>query len=441
MTLLPQRQRVAVATYALNGPGTSSSSSSSSSSRRHVAECVQRSSRSGSRSARSVTTTVRRRGGEAQRVNAISLEEETLETLEETYSYSEDEVREMGFTKVGDPVPYGIPLSDVLNSIPKKAFEKDNTKAYKSLAITLFACAAVEAVIAVVPLWLLPVAWVVAGTAFTGLFVIGHDCGHRSFHTSKLVEDVIGNALMSILIYPYEGWRFKHGQHHAKTNMLVEDTAWHPVVVEELEEMHPFIRASTQVILGTPIKFFASILYWLKWHFNLNLYKKSEKKRVLTSIVCCAAFTLVGLPVLFKYTGWFGLVKHWVMPWLGFHFWLSAFTLVHHTSPHIPFKSSEEWDPVQAQLGGTVHCVYPKWVEVLCHDINVHVPHHLSPRIPHYRLRMAYEGIKEKYGNYVNEATFNWKLVNMLVNKPHVYNKVKNYISFKETELSTDSTG
>ena len=195
------------------------------------------------------------------------------------------------------------------------------------------------------------------------------------------------------------------------------------------------------MILGTPIKFFASILHWLKWHFNLNLYKKSEKKRVLTSIVCCAAFTLVGLPVLFKYTGWFGLVKHWVMPWLGFHFWLSAFTLVHHTSPHIPFKSSEEWDPVQAQLGGTVHCVYPKWVEVLCHDINVHVPHHLSPRIPHYRLRMAYEGIKEKYGNYVNEATFNWKLVNMLVNKPHVYNKVKNYISFKETELSTDSTG
>merc|ERR1711904_693463 len=88
------------------------------------------------------------------------------------------------------------------------------------------------------------------------------------------VEDVIGNALMSILIYPYEGWRFKHGQHHAKTNMLVEDTAWHPVVVEELEEMHPFIRASTQVILGTPIKFFASILHWLKWHFNLNLYKK-----------------------------------------------------------------------------------------------------------------------------------------------------------------------
>ena len=89
------------------------------------------------------------------------------------------------------------------------------------------------------------------------------------------------------------------------------------------------------------------------------------------------------LALLVAHTGWFGFLKHYVMPWLGFHFWLSMFTLVHHTSPHIPFKAKDVWDPVQAQLGGTVHCTYPKWIEVLCFDINVHVPHHLSPRIPH----------------------------------------------------------
>jgi hypothetical protein len=35
--------------------------------------------------------------------------------------------------------------------------------------------------------------------------------------------------------------------------------------------------------------------------------------------------------------------------------------MVHHTAPHIPFKSSDEWNAAQAQLNGTVHCDYPSW--------------------------------------------------------------------------------
>ena len=38
------------------------------------------------------------------------------------------------------------------------------------------------------------------------------------------------------------------------------------------------------------------------------------------------------------------------MPWLGYHFWMSTFTVVHHTAPHIPFKPAGEWHAAQAQL-------------------------------------------------------------------------------------------
>ena len=50
-------------------------------------------------------------------------------------------------------------------------------------------------------------------------FVIGHDCAHKSFSKNKLVEDIVGTLAFMPLIYPYEPWRFKHDQHHAKTNM------------------------------------------------------------------------------------------------------------------------------------------------------------------------------------------------------------------------------
>ena len=72
-------------------------------------------------------------------------------------SLTESEIRDFGFTKVGKPVPHGIPMSDVLDSIPKVAFEKDDREAYKSLALTLVACAASQVLIAMVPNWLLPV--------------------------------------------------------------------------------------------------------------------------------------------------------------------------------------------------------------------------------------------------------------------------------------------
>ena len=86
---------------------------------------------------------------------------------------------------------------------------------------------------------------------------------------------------------------------------------------------------------------------------------------------------------------------------------MSTFTYVHHTAPDIAFVPASEWNAVTAQLSGTVHCNYPKWVEFLCHDINVHVPHHVSTAIPSYNLRMAYKSLQEKWGSYLYpECTF-----------------------------------
>ena len=45
------------------------------------------------------------------------------------------------------------------------------------------------------------------------------------------------------------------------------------------------------------------------------------------SWLACAAFTFGVLPALVATTGWAGLVKFWLMPWLGYHFWMSTFTV------------------------------------------------------------------------------------------------------------------
>ncbi len=83
--------------------------------------------------------------------------------------------------------------------------------------------------------------------------------------------------------------------------------------------------------------------------------------QVIISWLACAAFAFIALPTLVHYTGWWGLVKYWLMPWLGYHFWMSTFTVIHHTAPHIPFKPAGEWNAAKAQLSGTVHCEFPGW--------------------------------------------------------------------------------
>ncbi|KAI8004569.1 hypothetical protein LOK49_LG08G02728 [Camellia lanceoleosa] len=208
------------------------------------------------------------------------------------------------------------------------------------------------------------------------------------------------------------------------------DTAWHPVWREEFDSS-PVLRNA--IIYGYgPLRPWMSIAHWLMWHFDVKKFRTNEVKRVKISLACVIAFMAIGWPLIIYKAGIMGWIKFWLMPWLGYHFWMSTFTMVHHTAPHIPFKYSDEWNAAQAQLNGTVHCDYPHWIEILCHHINVHIPHHISPRIPSYNLHAAHQSLRENWGKYLNEATWNWRLMKTILTTCHVYNKKQNYIAFDE---------
>jgi fatty acid desaturase len=53
----------------------------------------------------------------------------------------------------------------------------------------------------------------------------------------------------------------------------------------------------------------------------------NTRAQVYVSWLACAAFAFGVLPALVATTGWLGLVKFWLMPWLGYHFWMSTFTV------------------------------------------------------------------------------------------------------------------
>eukprot|EP00898_Chlorokybus_atmophyticus_P003319 jgi/Chlat1/3989/Chrsp26S03984 len=337
-----------------------------------------------------------------------------------------------GYTQIGEPIPDEISMSDVLKTLPKEVFEVNDLKAWRSVAVTVASVAAGYVALANSPWYLLPAVYAYMSAAVTGLFVIGHDCGHNSFSKNQLVNDIVGTLVFMPLVYPFEPWRIKHNTHHAHTNKLVLDTAWQPFRVEQYKTASLPMKAGIHSAYG-PAWYIASIGHWAIWHFDINKYRPAERPRVWVSLAAVAAFIGAVLVPMLVTQGPLFVAKYWVMPWLGFHFWMSTFTMVHHTAPHIPFTKGSDWSQVKAQLGGTVHCDYPSWIETLCHDISVHVPHHLNTKIPSYNLRPAYESLKQNWGKYMTTAEFGLPLMSTIIKKCQLYDDKKlQYVPYSE---------
>eukprot|EP00899_Mesostigma_viride_P024423 jgi/Mesvir1/5165/Mv15303-RA.1 len=339
-----------------------------------------------------------------------------------------------GYDHVGEPIPDDLSMSDVLKTLPKEVFEISELKSWRSVLITVTALALGYAALAVAPLWAYPLIYIYLGTAATGCFVIGHDCGHNSFSKYPLVNDIVGTIMFAPLIFPFEPWRIKHNVHHAHTNKLIIDTAWQPFNVERYKEADPVWKFLMWATFG-PFYWIASVGHWLIWHFDLNRFKESEKPKVKVSLAAVYAFIGLVLVPLTIQTGIVGLVKWWLIPFLGFHFWMSTFTMIHHTAPHIPFKPPKDWNMVQAQLGGTVHCTFPWWVDFLCHDISWHVGHHLSTKIPSYNLRAAYESLDKNWGKHINTCKWGFPLLSNILSQCNLWDDTKGgYVTIKEVE-------
>ena len=66
---------------------------------------------------------------------------------------------------------------------------------------------------------------------------------------------------------------------------LVEDTAWHPVMKEEVEAWGSGARgAIAKFFLGSPLKLWASVGHWALWHFDVNKFTDRQKPRVRGSL-------------------------------------------------------------------------------------------------------------------------------------------------------------
>jgi omega-6 fatty acid desaturase (delta-12 desaturase) len=330
-----------------------------------------------------------------------------------------------------------LQLKDIIRSIPREYFQKDPRKAWTQVVVNILMVGLGYWSLSVAPWYLLPLCWLFTGTALTGFFVLAHDCGHRSFSNRLWVNDLVGHLLLLPLIYPFHSWRLLHDQHHKHTNKMDVDNAWQPFRPELYSRMGRVEQITYRWMRGK-LWWIGSILHWALIHFKPENYQPNDWRKAKFSNTVVIVAAAIGFPLLIATTGLWGWANYWLMPWLVYHFWMSTFTIIHHTLPEIPFQEPEDWNEAESQLFGTVHCEYPPGVEFICHHINVHIPHHISTAIPSYNLRQAHNYLKGIWGDRLIERQFNWALIQEMTSC-HLYHPTRNYQTFQEYEQTRQS--
>jgi len=80
--------------------------------------------------------------------------------------------------------------------------------------------------------------WFLQGTMFWAYFVVGHDCGHRSFSSNDTLNFVLGTWCHSVIFVPFAAWRYSHRLHHANTGHLIKDETYRAIPKKKMAHIN-----------------------------------------------------------------------------------------------------------------------------------------------------------------------------------------------------------
>jgi acyl-lipid omega-6 desaturase (Delta-12 desaturase) len=239
--------------------------------------------------------------------------------------------------------------------------------------------------------WLTLLLSVFAAGFLVRIFIIFHDCGHGSFFKSERWSKIVGIPLGLLVFTPYHRWHRDHKEHHATVGNLdkrgVGDVQ--TLTVDEYKNLskwgrfsYRFYRHPLFLIGLAPLLLFLiqhripkSYMNW-KEHMFVHLSTLTIVAIIFLVILAIGwkAFVLIQLPVIFIAS------IHGV--WLFY---------VQHQYESVQWVRAHEWDYKNIALHGSSFFKLPLLLQWFTGNIGYHHIHHLSPRIPNYKLAQCHK--------------------------------------------------
>jgi omega-6 fatty acid desaturase (delta-12 desaturase) len=229
------------------------------------------------------------------------------------------------------------------------------------------------------------------------LFMIQHDCGHQSFFRSRWANDLVGRTLGILTLTPYTFWHRAHAVHHATSGNLSRrgtgdiDTLTvreylarpglqrllyrlyrHPVVLFGIGPAYQFLIRH-RIPTGHPLR------NWKNWLSILGTNLALAAIIVAMAMtVGLRSFLLAYLPVI--------LLAGQIGVWLFY---------LQHQFEDTYWEADPHWDFQAAALKGCSLYDLPGFLHWITGSIGFHHIHHLSSKVPNYRLRDCFKANPE----------------------------------------------
>ncbi|MEH7386994.1 fatty acid desaturase [Bacillus sp. JJ1521] len=218
------------------------------------------------------------------------------------------------------------------------------------------------------------------------MFIIFHDCCHHSFFKNRKANKIIGTFLGILTLFPYSKWGHDHSVHHATSSNLDKrgtGDIW-VMTVEEYMEASTWKRLSYRIYRNPFVMFILGPIFVFLIENRFNRKKARKNERLNTYITNLG---IVGLAAILCWAiGWqsFLIVQGTIFMVSGIAgVWLFY---VQHTFEDSYFEEDENWEYVKAAVEGSSFYKLPKPLQWLTGNIGYHHVHHLSPRVPNYKL-------------------------------------------------------
>lgn len=306
----------------------------------------------------------------------------------------------------------GTTMGDVRDLIPKECHEIIPWRSWEALfrailliALSLVILSRIELTMGLSLLWQIPAlaaAWLFSGWCYTGLFVIGHDCAHLAFSRRKWVNEVVGHLALSLEYTGYHNWRIWHNYHHAKTQMRGVDPDWAELMMTRAEYDRAPLgdKAHVRLGFGTPLGIIVGFwkgmtrrMFMKSLAPHIPLSREAPRQLFFSSLFMVASYIAM-VTLVYRWGGVWAIVKYHTVPTFIAAAHGAMLTYLHHVAADSMIFDKEEWTPMRGQVISTYNVRFPWPLEALWFDINIHLPHHLAPKIPWYHLKKAAEAIR-----------------------------------------------
>lgn len=225
-------------------------------------------------------------------------------------------------------------------------------------------------------------------------FILFHDCTHGSLFESRRANLWFGRCFGLLVLHPFACWRHSHAVHHGAAGDLDRRGTGDVMTMTVAE----YRAASFKDRLGyrafrNPVVMFGLGPIW-SLVIQPRIPPKTRNRALRNSVWLtnlAVAVAVAGVCLLIGWQAYLLIQLPMVMIAGSMGVWLF---FVQHQFEDVYWESGEEWTYADAALRGSSHLKLPKLLQFFTGNIGLHHVHHLSSKVPNYRLQAANDSLE-----------------------------------------------